>query len=107
MVAAPNDNAPVLLAERFPPIVSEARVSAPTSVIVTALVPEFERVTAPVNALLAPLAVKLMVLLPAVNDEVPVIANVPVGEIAPPLLVTESRPATVLAPNDNAPVLVV
>ena len=62
IVAAPNDNAPVLLAERFPPIVSEARVNAPTSVIVTLLTPEFERVTAPVNALFAPLVVKLMVL---------------------------------------------
>ena len=61
IVAAPNDNEPVLLAERFPPIVSEARVSAPTSVIVTLLTPEFERVTAPVNALLAPLVVKSIV----------------------------------------------
>ena len=86
MVAAPNDNAPVLLAIRFPPIVSEARVSAPTSVIVTLLEPEFERVTAPVKALLAPLVDKLIVLSPAVKDEVPVTAKVPVCEIAPPLL---------------------
>ena len=44
---------------------------------------------------------------PAVNDEVPVTAKVPVCEIAPPLLVAESVPPTVLAPNDNAPVLMV
>src|ERR1700744_5781700 len=94
-VLAPKTNAPVLVVVKLPPTVAPLIVRPAKALIETALEPVLESVTPLANALFVPLADKLIVLAPAVNEAAPVTANAPVCEIAPPLLAAVRVPAIV------------